>query len=151
MNELEGTNTKDLAIVLNSVNEANKALRRVIEKRSNEVGKLEKLEDKFRETNINFCRFKEFVHKSNKQAEMLKSRLDQDIAYHRQNAESLRRQIDHLRRAIDEQTSENSILDHEYKTNVDKHYELKKSDLSSTIKTNSPQPFIDRLKNEFKK
>jgi septal ring factor EnvC (AmiA/AmiB activator) len=146
MDELEDTNTSDLAIVLNSLNEANKALRRVIERGSNEVGQLEKLEDKFRETNKKFCHFKEFAHKSSKQADMLKSRLNQDIVYHRQSADSLKRQIDHLRRAIEEQTEENSRLSNEYKTNVEKHYELKKNnDLSATIgKTSSPQSFIIR-------
>ena len=150
MAEHDDSNVENLAKVVNSLTEANKALRKVIERGANEVGQLERFEDKFRDTRDKFRHFTEFVQKNNRQTELLKARLDQDINLHRQSADSLRRQIEILRRAIDERASENDKLHHEYKINIEKLHELRKnSDQSSVVKANSSQLFLQRLQNEL--
>jgi SMC interacting uncharacterized protein involved in chromosome segregation len=150
MADQNDSNRENLAIVVNSLREANKALRRVIHNEATGVGQVEKLEDKFIETCDKFNQFKKCVQKNDEQAEILKSRLERDIDRQREHAESLKRQIDHLKRSIDDRTIENNKLNHEYTIAIDKYRELKKTSdhqLSTTI-TWSPSPFIQRIHNE---
>lgn len=148
MTKIEGSNIEDLKIVVNSFGDARKALRRVIERGTGEVKQLGDFEAKLRETGDKFFHFKEFVQKNNKQAEILKSRLNQEIHHHRQNAESLKRQIEQLRYAIGEQTSVNDRLGDKYKINIEKLHELRRNSDQTINKTKSPE-FIQRLQNEL--
>lgn len=142
---------ENLAIVVDSLGRANKALRAVIEKGANEVGQLKQFEDKFRDTEQKFARFKEFVVKNDKQADTLKSRLDQDVSFHRQNAESLKRQIDYLKRAIEDQSAENEKLMNDLKVDIERLHKLKHNSdrLNTYVNTKSPQLFIQRLQNDL--
>ena len=150
MSQRTDTNIERLAIVVKSLTEANKALREIIKRGTGEVGQLEKFEDRFRDVGVEMDRFREIVQKDNKQAELLKSRLDQDIDQKRRYAESLRSEIEHSKREIDDLTIENERLVHETEASIKRLHDLKKnSDRISNIKTKSPQLFIQRLQNEL--
>lgn len=106
-------------MVVESMTNANRALREAIEKSADEVSQLEKFEDHFRSTRERFSQFKRTVLSNNRQADELLVRLEQSLIEKRRNADDLRRQIAVLKHEKKEQDEENQRLDKALDENVD--------------------------------
>lgn len=101
---------ENFKVLVDSLTRANKALRDVIEEGADEVGQLEKFEDRFKSTKEHFFQFKQIVIRNNHQADEVILSLEQTLLDKRRNADDLARQVAKLKHAINEQNAENQKL-----------------------------------------
>lgn len=153
MTERPKTIVEELATVVRSLTEANEALRRVIEEGASDQDLLEKFEDGFLDVKARFEQaFMEKALEHIKKGEELKMRIDGEIQLKRNQAESLKRQIDELDREIDRQTDLSVRLKHDTDVGAKRLHDLQQRSIeqpSSCLKPKSPQIFIQRLQNEL--
>lgn len=144
----------NLATVVESMINANRALRGVIESSAEERSQLEKFEDHFRSAEERFFQFKQTVFNNNHQADELILRLKQSLIEKQRTIEEVKGQIASLENERRLQDEENERLEKALDDNVDslKTISIAGGNLLSACTSGPPKgEFIDRLFEDMSK
>lgn len=140
-----------LAIIVKSLNDANEALRQVIEEETSHLDQFEKYKHRFLDTRKEVNqKFKDQVNNLFAKGEEAKLRLYQEIELKRKQVDSLKIQVQQLVGEVEDLTKSNKELERKTTSSAKKLHDLKRiDDQSFRLKPKSPQIFIRRLQNEL--
>ena len=141
-----GNPIDNLAVVANLYSSANKLLREAIQKRDDEIGRLEQFEGQFRAVKESFAHYKEMAVNHNLKSDELHNRLNYELNKQRKSIDDLKIQIDRLQQEISEQKGENKRLEAELKESAGKlEYNNDNTYANAFPIVLSPNSFIQRL------
>ena len=110
--------------VAKSLSNANKGLRKLIERGADEFGQLELFEDQFQRVKEKFELLKRMVLKNDKQTDELQMRLNKKLEEDCEVADKIEEQIRSLRLEIKKQNIANEKIQSELNDNVEKFHKL---------------------------